>query len=134
MHSESNLSQRDNSRTQLFGSENDMNSSFSPFDKSKLDYSQSTLAQLESQSEENMNVMNEKIKALKSLSLRMGDEIRGSNKSLDTLGDTFENATVKLKHTYTNMMIMAKKSGISFTTWILIFVVVFLLFFWVWIT
>lgn len=132
----SNLYQRDTSRTQLFGnSALESVSRNSPYDnKGKLDYSQSTLAQLESQSEEQMGSMSQKIKALKSLSLRMGDEIRGSNGTLDQLDNTFQRTTTKLKQTYSNMMIMAKKSRISIKTWLGLFFFVFLLFFWVWIT
>lgn len=132
----SNLYQRDTSRTQLFGnSALETESRNSPYDnKGKLDYSQSTLAQLESQSEEQMGSMSQKIKALKSLSLRMGDEIRGSNGTLDQLDNTFQRTTTKLKQTYSNMMIMAKKSRISIKTWLGLFFFVFLLFFWVWIT
>lgn len=100
----------------------------------KLDYSQSTLASLESQSEEQMGAMGQRIKALKSLSLRMGDEIRGSNQTIDQLGDTFHNTSAKLKRTFGNMMEMAKRSGISIKTWLIIFFIVGLLFFWVWIT
>lgn len=77
--------------------------------------------------------MGQRIQALKSLSLRMGDEIRGSNQTLDNLGDTFQDTTTKLKNTFSNMMIMAKKSRISIKTWLIIFFVVGLTFFWVWI-
>lgn len=109
-YAESTLYQRDPSRTQLFGAADPtlIDDRTSPYDKGKLDYSQSTLAHLESQSEEQMGVMTEKIRALKSLSMRMGDEIRGSNKTLDQLDDTFQRTTVKLKQTFNNMMDMAK--------------------------
>lgn len=80
-----------------------------------------------------MSVMGEKIKALKVLSMKMGDEIRGSNQAIDTLGDSFENMSMKLKNTFTDMMTMAKNSTIGLKAWLIIFAVVFLLFFWVWI-
>ncbi|KAL3232967.1 Protein transport protein BET1 [Nakaseomyces bracarensis] len=132
---ESNVYQRDTSRTQLFGNTGLDTDKSSPYDnQGKLDYSQSTLAQLESQSEEQMGSMSQKIKALKSLSLRMGDEIRGSNGTLDQLDNTFQRTTTKLKQTYKDMMVMAKKSRISIKTWLAVFFFVFLLFFWVWIT
>lgn len=100
----------------------------------KLDYSQATLAQLESQSSEQMSVMGQKLKALKHLSLKMGDEIRGSNDTVNNLNDTFQNTTVKLKSTFNNMMVMASRSGISIKMWLLIFFIVGCLFFWVWIS
>lgn len=78
-----------------------------------------------------MGLMGQKIQALKSLSIRMGDEIRGSNHTLDQLGDTFENTAAKLKGTFKNMMVMAQKSRISIKMWLLIFFIVALFFFWV---
>lgn len=106
----------------------------SPYgDNSKIDFSQSSLARLESQNEEEMGVMGQKIQALKSLSLKMGDEIRGSNQSLDTLGDTFQRTAIKVKGNINNMLVMAKNSRISIKTWLIIFFVIGLLFFWVWI-
>lgn len=137
-YSEGNVYQRDNARTQLFGSVNaadDESAPVSPYASStRLDYSQATLAQLESQSEEQMGAMGKRIQALKSLSVRMGDEIRGSNQNINNLNDTFESTTKKLKNTFANMMEMAGSSRISIKTWLLIFGIVFLIFFWVWIT
>lgn len=134
-----NAYQRDTGRTQLFGPTDGSNSlddnvSSALGSTDKLDYSQSTLASLESQSEEQMGAMGQRIKALKSLSLKMGDEIRGSNQTIDQLGDTFHNTSVKLKRTFGNMMEMARRSGISIKTWLIIFFMVGVLFFWVWIT
>lgn len=130
------MHQRDNNRTQLFDLNYDQlaNRASSPYDKgNKLDISQSTLSQLESQNDDQMSTMKEKIGALKSLSLRMGEEIRGSNHTMDQLGEVFEGTSTKLKQTFNKMLIMAKTSRISLRTWLFIFFVVFLLFFWVWI-
>ena len=102
--------------------------------KREFDYTQSTLSQLESQSDQQMSQMSQKIKALKSLSLRMGDEIRNGSKTLEDLESTFGSTSAKLKTTFGNMMKMAKKSRISIKTWLIIFFVVGLFFFWVWIT
>lgn len=136
------LNQRDQSRTQLFGSYDNTDREDTPVSaysdnvgsNKKFDYSQASLAQLESQSSEQMNVMGSKLKALKHLSLKMGDEIRGSNDTVNNLNDTFQNTTVKLKSTFNNMMDMASRSGVSIKTWLLIFFLVAILFFWVWIT
>lgn len=109
--------------------------SSSPYGKGpRFDYTQSTMAQLESQSDEQMGQMGQRIQALKSLSLRMGDEIRSGNHSLNDLGSTFENTKEKLKGTFNNMMDMAKRSKVSIKTWLIIFALVGVLFFWVWIT
>lgn len=124
------LHQRDNTRTRLF--DTSFNQPASPYAQpKKTDYSQSSLAQLESQGGEEASIMGRKIQALKSLSVKMGDEIRGSNHTLDQLGDTFENTTVKLKGTFRNMMVMAQKSRTSIKTWLLIFLVVAVFFVWV---
>lgn len=131
---ENSLHQRDSNRTQLFGPNfnNLPERASSPYDNdNNLDFSASKLSQLESQSDQHMGVMGEKIRALKSLSLKMGDEIRGSNQTLGQLGDTFDNASTKLKHTFSKMMVMAKNSRISLKTWLIIFFFVILLFFWV---
>ncbi|CUS21949.1 LAQU0S04e04544g1_1 [Lachancea quebecensis] len=134
---ENELHQRDNSRTQLFGAKYDnlVNRASSPYDKSgSLDLSQSTLSNLEDQSDKHMSAMGERVNALKSLSLRMGEEIRGSNDTVGKLGDVFDGTSKRLKRTYGDMMKMAKNSRIPLKTWLIIFLVVFLLFFWVWIS
>ncbi|AQZ18182.1 BET1 (YIL004C) [Zygosaccharomyces parabailii] len=127
------LHQRDNTRTRLFDTTfRQSTAPSSPYARpERSDYSQSSLAQLESQSEQEVGLMGQKIQALKSLSIRMGDEIRGSNHTLDQLGDTFENTAAKLKGTFKNMMVMAQKSRISIKMWLLIFFIVALFFFWV---
>lgn len=124
------LHQRDSTRTRLF--DTGFNQPASPYAQPKrADYSQSSLAQLESQSEQDASVMGQKIQALKNLSTRMGDEIRGSNQTLNQLGDTFESTAMKLGATFKNMMVMAQKSRISFKMWLLIFFIVGIFFFWV---
>ncbi|CDO93897.1 unnamed protein product [Kluyveromyces dobzhanskii CBS 2104] len=135
------LTQRDASRTQLFAGadfsqyKQQQGRPTSPFDRSSpnVDYSQATLSQLESQSDEQMNTMSQKINALKGLSIRMGDEIRGSNQTLDQLGNVFEQTSNRLKRTFKKMMVMAKSSRIPLKTWFIIFGVLSLLFFYVWI-
>ncbi|SCU91345.1 LAMI_0E05512g1_1 [Lachancea mirantina] len=133
---ENSFHSREGNRTQLFGAEYDdlTRRAASPYDQNRgLDVSQSTLSQLESQNDVHISAMGERIKSLKSLSLRMGDEIKGSKHTLDSLGEAFDNGQVKLKQTFRNMMVMAKNSRISIKTWLIIFLVVFLVFFWVWI-
>lgn len=80
-----------------------------------------------------MSAMGERVTALKNLSLRMGEEIRGSNETTAKLGDIFEGTGKQLKSTYRDMMKMAKNSRIPLKTWLIIFFTVSLLFFWVWI-
>ncbi|SCU88982.1 LADA_0E13058g1_1 [Lachancea dasiensis] len=132
------LHQRDNgSRTHLFDSKYDkMNGrASSPYDKGgNLDFSQSILSNLEDQSDRHVSAMSEKLGRLKTLSLRMGDEIRGSNDTVEKLGEVFEGTSKRLQRTYRDMMAMAGRSKISLKTWLIIFLIVSLLFFWVWIS
>ncbi|AGO11767.1 AaceriADL007Cp [[Ashbya] aceris (nom. inval.)] len=122
-------------RTQLFGPNygKPVKRSSSPFNSPSIDYSQSTLAQLESQSDADVGVMREKIMALKTLSERMGEEIRGSSMTLDSLGSTFDATANKLKRTYNKMMVVAGKSRISLKVWLGIFLGFGILFFYVWV-
>ncbi|SCU94590.1 LAME_0F08064g1_1 [Lachancea meyersii CBS 8951] len=131
------LHQRDNgSRTQLFDSkfDNYTTRASSPYDKGgNLDISQSTLSNLENQSDRHVSAMSERLSALKSLSLKMGEEIRGSNDTVEKLGDVFEGTSQRLKTTYRDMMKMAGNSRVPLKTWLMIFSVVFLFFMWIWI-
>lgn len=133
------LTQRDASRTQLFSGADfakyKQPRPTSPFDQpgGKIDYSQASLSQLESQSDEHMGMMSEKINALKNLSVRMGDEIRGSNQTLDQLGNVFDQTSARLKRTFKKMMVMAQNSRVPLKTWLIIFGVLIMLFFYVWI-
>ncbi|ODQ61657.1 hypothetical protein WICANDRAFT_75863 [Wickerhamomyces anomalus NRRL Y-366-8] len=125
----SQLHQRE--RTSLFDQPQRVSS---PYDKqTKADYNESELSHLESQNDDEMGVMSTKIQQLKGLSLRMGEEIRGSNKTLEELGNSFDQLGTRLKNTFNRMLVMAKRSGISIKTWFFLFVFVILFFFWVWI-
>ncbi|KAG0671726.1 protein transport protein bet1 [Kluyveromyces marxianus] len=124
------LTQRDASRTQLFDGadfskyQQRQQKPTSSFEKSSsgIDYSQATLSQLESQNS-----------CIKEFITKNGDEIRGSNQTLDQLGNVFEQTTNRLKRTFKNMMVMAQKSGVSIKTWLIIFGGLTLLFFYIWI-
>jgi len=82
--------------------------------------------------------------------MKMGEEIRDSNKTLEDLvsvfiaftynslliqkkGNTFDQLGTRLKNTFNRMLVMAKKSGISLKTWGMLFILVILFFLWVWI-
>jgi blocked-early-in-transport protein 1 len=107
----------------------------SPYDKPpNTDVSASKLASMESQSEEEAGQMAQKIAQLKTLGLRMGDEIRSSNVTLDNINDQFDQLRVTMKNTWNRMLVMAQRSGIPLKVWAGFFSVLALLFFYVWIT
>ncbi|ANZ73086.1 BA75_01699T0 [Komagataella pastoris] len=126
----SNLHQRDN-RSSLFETR-----SASPYDDapSKKDYKASLLSQLESQNEDELTTMSEKVLMLKNLGSRMGDEIKNSQLNIDDLHSTMTNTQTRLKNTFKRMMVMAKKTGISWKLWLLFFFLVWLWFFFVWLS
>lgn len=137
---DSNIYQRENSnyRTQLFGHEDHIkyptSKTSSPYvSSSPLGYSQSILSQLESQNDLHINSIGQKVKALKNMSLKIGEEIRESNKTLQDLSNTFDQTKSSLKKTVDKVILMAQRSRISFKIWLTIFLTVFLLYFYIWI-
>lgn len=105
----------------------------SPYDKTATrDLTAAQISAMESQSETEANTMAQKISQLKNLSLRMGDEIRGSNKVLDQVGNQFEELQVTLKNTWNRMLVMAQRSGIPYKVWLGFFGVLFFMFWYVW--
>lgn len=121
-------------RTQLFGSKFDkpVETASSAYNDSSIDYSQSVLAQLESQSDFHVGVIRHKVDALKNLSLRMNEEIRRGN-TLGELSQTFDQTQTKLRTTFKKMTLMSKNSQVSIKTWISIFLIVTILFVYVWV-
>lgn len=94
--------------------------------------SDSMLDSLESQNDKQIEGLSAKVKLLKDLTVRIGDEVRDSNKLLTDLENNFENARTKLKGTFQRMIIMADKAGISWRMWLIFFGLIFLVFFYVW--
>lgn len=76
--------------------------------------------------------MAQKLSQLKELSIKMGEEIRGSNKVLDSVGNQFGELQVTLKNTWNRMMVMAQRSGIPYKVWLAFFGVLVLMFWFVW--
>lgn len=105
-----------------------------PYTKVKKDYNESELSQLESQNEDMSSTILDKVKGLKSLGVRMGESINDSNKLLSETSNSFEEINDKLKRTFTSMMVMAQRSGISVKVWLMLFAVVGLLWLWIWLT
>lgn len=78
--------------------------------------------------------MTEKVSMIKNLGVKMGTEINKSIKLNDNITDNMEKGKITLKNTYNRMVVMSERAGISCKLWLLVFFVVFLWFFWVWLT
>lgn len=87
---------------------------------------------LESQNDVQIEGLSAKVKLLKDLTVKIGDEVRDSNKLLSDLENSFEGARTKLKMTFNRMIIMADRSGISWRMWLCLFALISLVFFYVW--
>ncbi|ODV59747.1 Bet1p ASCRUDRAFT_26247, partial [Ascoidea rubescens DSM 1968] len=92
---------------------------------------ESLLSQLEAQNDETIDVMTDKVKLLKNLTIKMGTEIKSAN--LNSLSDTFDKTSSSLKRNFNNLLIVSKNAGISWKSWLIFFILVFGFFFWVWI-
>lgn len=95
--------------------------------------STAVLDHLEAQNEnEQTSLLSSKVSQLKQLSIAIGDEIRESSSLAQTINDSFENTSVKLKGTMRRMLRMAEKTGVGWRVWLGFFVAVWLIFFYVW--
>lgn len=92
----------------------------------------SMLDSLESQNDKHIEGLSAKVKMLKDITVKIGDEVRDSNNLLTNLENNFEGARTRLKGTYSRMVVMADRSGISLKMWLIFFGIVFIFFFYVW--
>lgn len=109
----------------------------SPYDKAahpSAKHNESFLLSLESQNNDELDVMSQKVSMIKDLGVKMGQEINKSIKLNDNITETFENGRISLKNTYNRMILMSERAGISCKLWFIVFFIVFVWFFWVWIT
>ncbi|KAF2665866.1 v-SNARE [Microthyrium microscopicum] len=98
---------------------------------SKGQYSDAVLSELESQNDEQMAGLSGKVKRLKDLTMAIGDEIRESTTLADSMNETFDGTTIRLKNTMNRMLRMAERTGIGWRVWLAFFAVVVLLFWYV---
>lgn len=95
--------------------------------------STAVLDHLEAQNENDQtSLLSSKVSQLKQLSMAIGEEIRESSSLAQTINDSFENTSVRLKGTMRRMLRMAEKTGVGWRVWLGFFVAVWLLFFYVW--
>ncbi|KAL5338787.1 putative SNARE complex subunit [Aspergillus crustosus] len=100
---------------------------------SKGHYSDAVLSHLESQNEEEVEGITAKVKMLKNLTIAIGDEIRDTTHISD-LNDSFENTRTRIGGNMKRMLRMAERTGVGWKVWLGFFALVFLLFFYVWIS
>ncbi|EGV59954.1 hypothetical protein CANTEDRAFT_131855 [Yamadazyma tenuis ATCC 10573] len=128
-------------RTQLFSSANGLTKTpsrvGSPYDKvtpASAKHNESYLSSLESQNNEELDNMSQKVAMIKNLGVKMGSEINKSIKLNDNIAENMERGKVTLKNTYNRMVVMSERAGINCKSWFVVFFIVFLWFFYVWIT
>lgn len=109
-------------------------SPYDPAPTTSAKHNESYLLSLESQNNDEMDTMGQKVAMLKNLGLKMGSEINKSIKLNDDITNSFEKGKVTLKNTYNKMIVMSQRAGISWKMWLVVFSIVFLWFFWIWIT
>ncbi|KAF2462319.1 hypothetical protein BDY21DRAFT_389965, partial [Lineolata rhizophorae] len=95
-------------------------------------YSDAVLSELESQNEEHLGGMIAKVKALKGVSLAIGNEIRDSTALAEKMNDSFDSTRVRLRGTMNRMLRMAERTGVGWKAWLAFFAAVVLLFWYVW--
>lgn len=118
-------------RTNLFGKQR----SESPYEQAKSTQpklQESILLHLESQNNDEMDLMSQKVAQLKSLGSKMGLEINKSINLNQDITNSFEKGTKTLKNTYNRMIIMSKKAGITWKMWLIVLLIVSLFFTYAW--
>lgn len=108
----------------------------SPYEKTNQNtakQNESFLLSLESQNNDELEGMGQKVAMLKNLGVRMGSEINKSIQLNEDITNTFEKGKITLKNTYNKMVVMSQRAGITWKMWLGVFLIVFLWFFYVWI-
>lgn len=107
----------------------------SPYEKDTTNsakHNESLLSSLESQNNDELDSMGQKVAMLKNLGVRMGTEINKSIKINDEITDRFEKGKITLKNTYNKMVVMSQRAGITWRMWLAVFSIVILWFVYVW--
>ncbi|MCJ1313230.1 protein transport protein bet1 [Agyrium rufum] len=99
---------------------------------SRGQYNDAVLDELESQNDQQVEGMSAKVRMLKDLTVKIGDEIRDSSKLADSMNDTFDSTRVRLKGTMNRMLRMAEKTGVGWRVWLMFFAAVIFVFWYVW--
>jgi len=114
-----------------FGSEPTSGRS-SPYHGNGYGASQRTAEGLESQNDEQIEGLGNKVKVLKELTIGIGNEIRDSTAQLANMNDAFSETGDILSGTFRRMNNMAQRQGCRWLWYIVFLVVVFWFFIVVW--
>lgn len=91
-----------------------------------------SLLSLESQNTLEMDSMGQKVALLKNMGVKMGTEINRSLHLNDEITNSFGKGQVALKNTFSSMVRMSERAGISLKMWFFLFSIVGFCFFIVW--
>lgn len=123
-------------RTQLFGGSRQPESrSVSPYESAPSatpKHQEAYMLHLESQNNEELDNMSQKVAMLKNLGLKMGGEINKSIKLNDDITNGFEKGKTTLKNTYNRMIVMSQRAGITWRMWLVVLLIVILFFTYAW--
>ncbi|KAK9479706.1 hypothetical protein V1514DRAFT_327909 [Lipomyces japonicus] len=137
----STLHQRGDARTQLFDGYDSSSRPSSPAAGSGVagfrtatpnnrgQYSDSVMSGLESQNDNELEGLTARVKLLKDITTKIGEEVRDSTKLMGSLENGFDSTRVRLKGTYNRMIRMAERSGVGWQAWLGFFLFVVLIFF-----
>lgn len=117
-------------RTQLFANIKPLGSrSGTPIGREPTpSYNDTILNQLEQQNDDQIDGLSAKVRVLRDLSVRIGDEVRDSSSLLQSMEGGFETARNSVKSVMTRMIRTADQSGISWRSWLGLFAIVALCF------
>ncbi|KAI8373686.1 hypothetical protein BD560DRAFT_394031 [Blakeslea trispora] len=118
-------------RTSLFGDDRSYESQGSQ--KSlKINMNDKDLDYLESQNDDEISGLSAKVKILKNITGKIGDEIRSGNSLIDQMNDQFSNTGSILGKTMKNFKVMASKESGTMWWCLTLFIVLTVFFFYYW--
>jgi len=99
---------------------------------SRGQYSASVMEELESQNEEHLEGLGQKVRMLRDITEAIGDEVRSSSTLISNMNDSFDSTRARLRGTMGGMMRMAQRTGVGWKAWLGFIGAVILLFWYVW--
>jgi len=87
---------------------------------------------LEGQNDDMIESLSSKVRILKNVTVKIGEEIRDSSGLMDTMNENFANTKTYLSGTMRRMTRMAERQGVGWFAVMIFLCFVFLIFLWVW--
>jgi blocked early in transport 1 len=94
--------------------------------------SDQVLDSLEGQNDDMIEGLSQKVRLLKNVTVKIGEEIRDSSSLMDTMNENFANTRVYLSGTVRRMQRMAERQGVGWFVFMIFLCLVFFIFLWVW--